>query len=310
MKPTNLNISRQTIQQVKLSLVLAILGFLPFSQSRAQLNPMGAAYFQNQYLLNPAMAGQTQQLTFNAGMRQQFSNMPGAPLTQSLTADYGFTGKAAVGLLIYNDRAGILKRTSTAGSFAYHLPLSGNGQHLSFGIAISLASYRLDISDIKGDTNDPELYEVNQRETYLDGDFGMAYTSNGLQVQSVLPNMKRMLKKDILEVANRPLFFSALSYRIPLSSLGTIEPKVVYRGIKGHNNLVDAGANLGLKTTGVNTLSFFGMYHNAGSTTFGMGVSWKKTLSFNGMYTTNSSSLQNYTNGDFELNISYSLFGK
>ena len=310
MKTTSKTTSINWITNATRSTVLLILAVLPFSNSMAQLNPMGAAYFQNQYMMNPAMAGQQQRLTFNAGVRQQFSSMPGAPLSQSLTADYGFSERAAVGLFVNNDRAGVLKRTHAAGSFAYHLPLSGAGQHLSFGISLSLANDRIDLSDVKGDTNDPDLYDMNQRETYMDGDFGMAYTSSGLQVQAALPNMKHLLKKDILEVANLPVFFSAISYRIPLGSMSTVEPKVVYRGVQGHDNLLDAGANLVFNSAAANKLNLFGMYHSAGSATFGMGVTWKNTFSFNGMYTTNTSALQGYTNGDFELNIGYSLFGR
>ena len=310
MKSTCKNICLKESTKAMRSIALLIIALFHFGQSMAQLNPMGAAYFKNQYLLNPAMAGRQQKLTFNAGIRQQFSSLPGAPLSQSLTADYGFAEKAAVGLLIYNDRAGVLKRTYAAGSFAYHLPLSGAGKRLSFGISLSLANDRLNVGDINGDTNDPDIYDMNQRETYLDGDFGMAYTSGGLQLQAAVPNMKRLLKKDILEVANRSVFFSALSYRIPLALMGTVEPKVVYRGVQGHDNLLDAGANLELRSTAANALNVFGMYHSAGSATFGLGVSWKDTFSFNGMYTTNTSPLQGYTNGDFELNISYSFLGK
>ena len=281
----------------------------PFVKSWAQLNPMSAVYYQNQYLANPAMSGLQQRLYLNAGIRQQFSTMPGAPLTQFVTADYGFAGKAALGLLVSNDRAGLLKRTRAAASFAYHLPLSQDDRHLSFGIALSVADDDINVADVRGDENDVDVYGVNLRETYLDADFGLAYRTGRLQLQAAVTNMKRLLKKDDYHASDLPLFFSAVSYRIP-TSFAMVEPKVVYRGVEGYDNLMDVGVNLEFLSPTVSKVNVLAVYHSARSATFGIGVNWNNTLSINGMYTTNTSPLQGYTSGDYEVGISYSFFNK
>ncbi|WP_307531179.1 PorP/SprF family type IX secretion system membrane protein [Pedobacter sp. W3I1] len=211
----------------------------------AQLNPMGSAYFSNQYLINPAMAGLKEQLNLTAAIRQQFSSIPGSPFSQAFTADYGFTSRAAVALLVYNDRAGVLRNTHASGTFAYHLPL-GASDKLSFGISLGVANDQINNSEVNGDINDPDLMDVNRRETYIDGDFGTAYTSGGLQVQIALPNMKHLFEKDSYEVADRSIFFSAISYRLT-TGLGILEPKIAYRGIEGYHNIFDIGANLELE---------------------------------------------------------------
>lgn len=289
--------------------IVLLLMIFPFVKSSAQLNPMSAVYYQNQYLANPAMAGLQQRLTLNAGIRQQFSTMPGAPLSQFVTADYGFAGKAALGLQVYNDRAGLLKRTRAATSFAYHLPLNENNHKLSFGLSLSFADDDINVAAMRGDYDDLDVYGVNMRETYLDADFGMAYRTDRLQVQGAVTNLKRLLKKDAYHASDQPIFFTAVSYRIP-ASFATVEPKVVYRGVNGYRNLLDAGVNFEFSSPTVSKVNLLVLYHSAGSATFGIGINWNNNLMVNGMYTTNTSPLQGYTTGDYELGISYSLFSK
>lgn len=293
---------------IRLCMLLLFI-ILPFVKSSAQLNPMTAVYYQNQYLANPAMAGLQQQLTLNAGIRQQFSSMPGSPLTQFITADYGFAGKAALGLQVNNDRAGLLKRTRAAASFAYHLPLDQDSQHLSFGLSLSFADDDINLAAMRGDYDDLDVYGVNLRDTYLDADFGMAYRTGRLQLQGALTNLKRLLKKDTYHASDQPIFFTAVSYRIP-TSMAILEPKVVYRGVNGYDNLLDAGVNLEFNSPTLSKVNMLAMYHSAGSATFGIGVNWNNKLAINGMYTTNTSPLQGYTTGDYELGISYSFFNK
>lgn len=289
--------------------IVLLFIIFPFVKSNAQLNPMSAVYYQNQYLANPAMAGLQQQLTLNAGIRQQFSTMPGAPLSQFVTADYGFAGKAALGLQVHNDRAGLLKRTRAAASFAYHLPLDEASRQLSFGLSLSFADDDINVAAMRGDYDDLDVYGVNMRDTYLDGDFGIAYRTDRLQVQGALTNLKRLLKKDTYHASDQPIFFTAVSYRIPLS-FATAEPKVVYRGVNGYRNLLDAGVNFEFSSPTVSKVNLLALYHSAGSATFGIGINWNNRLAVNGMYTTNTSPLQGYTTGDYELGISYSIFNK
>ncbi|WP_235524284.1 PorP/SprF family type IX secretion system membrane protein, partial [Pedobacter sp. Hv1] len=99
--------------------VLLLLGL--GTTASAQLNPLGSQYYNNQYLINPAFAGMGQGLKLNAAYRKLWSGIPGSPLTQNITADYGF-GKVGVGLNVNNESAGLLRQTRAVASYAYHLP--------------------------------------------------------------------------------------------------------------------------------------------------------------------------------------------
>ncbi|MEQ7800926.1 PorP/SprF family type IX secretion system membrane protein [Pedobacter sp. ASV1-7] len=277
------------------------------STAKAQLNPLAAQYYSNRYLINPAFAGAKQGLKINGAYRKLWDNVDGAPVTQSLTGDYGFN-KVGLGLNVNNESSGLERKTRVVGSYAYHLPLSGDGQQLHFGVSVGFMSQRLENPDIYGDINDPQVGLYNDRKTYLDGDFGLAYTSNSLTVEASIPNLKSFFKKDVIKLADVATFYTAASYQIQLSEGQDgvdLEPKVAYRGVKGFDNIWDAGAQAWIANKQV---FLMGMYHSTESATFGLGMDYKRKYLISGMYTTQTSALSGYTNGSFELNLRLSLF--
>jgi len=287
-------------------MILLLFSMMVKLQAIAQLNPMGAVYFQNQFLGNPAMAGGGG-LNLNMGFRKQWSNMPGSPLNQLFSADYKLSSKVGIGLNFNNDQSGVLKKTSMLGAYAYHLPLNEKNDKLSFGLAFGFMNERINSEDIIGDLDDIIVASYNQRSTYLDGDFGLAYTSQKINIQFALPNLKGAFKKDESPgEVYRSTFLSAISYKIQTgaSSSGLeIEPKAVYRGVKGFDNILDIGANLSYAG---NKFNLFGMYHNTQSTTLGFGMNYQ-SLGFSGMYTTSTSALRGYVDGNFELSFKVNL---
>jgi len=273
----------------------------------AQILPLNAQYFQNRYLVNPSMAGINEGFNINASFRKQWSNIPGAPLTQGITLDQQLD-HVGWGLNICNEKSGGIQRTKAVGTFAYHLPLSNNGQQLNFGISFGANQDRLDLSSVSNsDINDPAIARFNDRGYYLDGDFGISYTSKNLSIEGALPNMRALFRKDDLNFADKPTFYSAVSYKFNLSSdinAISLEPKAVFRGIKNYQNLWDAGLNASLAD---DRLYLMAMYHNTQNATIGLGTNYKSTLYFMAYYNTATSAISGYTGGDFEVNIRLNL---
>lgn len=298
------------IYKTSLLIAFAVLGC---GSLKAQLNPLSAQYYTNQYLINPAYAGFAestdggQGLKVNAAYRKLWSNVSGSPLTQNLTLDYGF-GRVGLGLAVQNESAGLQRQTRVLGSYAYHLPLNGGDQQLHFGVSLGFMSQRLENADIYGNPNDPMVGQYNDRKAYLDGDFGLAYTSRRLSIQAALPNLKNVLKKDVIQLADVATFYSAVSYKFDITE-GTegidVEPKVAYRGVKGFDNIVDAGAQVSIANKQVFLLA---MYHSTENTTFGLGMNYKHKYLISGTYTSQTSALSSYTNGSFELNLRLNLW--
>ena len=274
----------------------------------AQLNPMGSMYYQNLYLSNPAMAGIEKGWEAAAAYKAQWTAIQGAPAMQLVTAAYGSSNnKVGVGASFYNENIGVIQRTSFKGTYAFHLPLNSGSDYLDFGLSAGVMNEWIDFTKINGNQNDIALTNFNQRKLYLDGDFGMAYRSQHLNVQGSVLNLKRFLKRDDERtVVDRASYFAAVSYKFinPDRVLSLIEPKVSYRGIDNYRDIVDIGLNAQLWT---NKLLFTGLYHTSNSFSFGVGTTYQNRLSILAMYTTNTSAIQNYANGEFELGLKYNF---
>ncbi|WP_367866164.1 PorP/SprF family type IX secretion system membrane protein [Pedobacter sp. WC2423] len=277
-------------------------------QSKAQLNPLAAMYYQNQYLGNPAMVGIDRGLSFNLGYRAQWNGTPGSPVTQSVTGNYGVTDRMGLGINVSNDKIGLQRWTRAVGSYAYHLPLNGNGDQLHFGLSFGFSNERLNENLVNGDPTDVGISQYNQRSTYVDGDFGIAYTANRLTLQAALPNLKSVFhKNDLNNLSDQATFYTAASYRLSLSEGEEgvdVEPKVALRGVKGYKDIFDAGANLVFANKRVNV---YGLYHSTESYTFGVGMQYQG-LNLSGSYTSGTSALRGYVDGNFELSLRIRVF--
>jgi type IX secretion system PorP/SprF family membrane protein len=289
---------------LKLAIVTIILSS-SIVQVRAQINPLGAQYFQNRYLANPAMAGYQSGLSLNLGYRNQWNTIPGSPKNISVTGDYG-TKKVGVGFNFYKDEAGLLSRSRLQASYAYHLPLNDESKKLHFGISLGIQAQYLTSNDIIGSPNDLMAARFNNQEKILDGDFGMAYTSNTLIIEGSITNLKSQLKVENLQPADFSTFYTAISYKIKLSEL-QIEPKVVYRGVRNFQDIIDLGAEI---RTATEQLGFMSIYHSNKSMSFGLSYQQKKDWQLFLLYNTPTQALKSYATGTFEVGLQLNLIKK
>ncbi|GGH17071.1 PorP/SprF family type IX secretion system membrane protein [Pedobacter zeae] len=273
----------------------------------AQLNPMGSIYYQNQFLANPAMAGVEKGFSLNAALKTQWTGIDGGPRIQYLTGDYALQNdKVGLGILFYNEGAGAINRTRATVTYAYHLPLNGGAEFVDFGLSAGIMNEWVDFGKVKGDLDDDVLNSFNDRRLYLDGDFGIAYRNDKLTIQGALPNLKRFFKRDqIRNVVDRSVYFLAAGYQFTTDKvINSIEPKLVYRGVQNYDGIFDAGVNIQFFDQ---KLMLNGIYHSTNSFTGGFGANYKNQFSILLQYTTNTSKMQNYSNGEFEVGLKYSL---
>jgi type IX secretion system PorP/SprF family membrane protein len=276
------------------------------SNTPALLEPSGTQYFQNQYLANPAMAGIDSGLHLNAAYRRQMNGVDGAPVSKFFTADGYIGDRVGGGIHIFNDQAGLLNRTRIALSYAYHLPLSDRGQALHFGLSLAMNFQRIDYKGVNGDGSDPAIGAFNRRDNYFEGEFGMAYTDAHWTVQGSLPNVRSLFTGDDKAVDGGTIYFTGLSYKFqPQGAVSSIIPKVCYRGVKGNNNILDAGLNVGFLH---DVASVLALYHTSGSFTGGIGVNIMQTVTLQAMYTTQTNGMKTYTDGGYEIGLTVNLF--
>ena len=282
-------------------------GAQSLGNSLALLEPSGTQYFQNQYLSNPAMAGMDTVLRLNAAYRRQWNGIDGAPVTKFFTADGRAVGRVGLGLNILNDVAGLINRTRVGLTYAYHLPLNNRDHQLHFGLSLAMNVQRIDYKNLNGDPMDPSVGVFNRRDDYFEGEYGMAYTNPHLTVQASLPNIRSLVEADNKAVNGGSIFFAAASYRFAINdAITAIEPKLCYRGVKGYNNIIDAGVNVTILN---NVANIMAMYHTSKSLTAGIGLKIMKLAAIQAMYTTQTGGVKIASlDGTYDIGVTVNLF--
>ena len=281
-------------------------GAQSLSTAQALLEPSGTQYFQNQYLANPAMAGLEKGVHLNGAYRRQWSGIEGAPVTKFFSADAAMGSRVGAGIHVFNDVAGLINRTRVALTYAYHLPLTNPDQQLHFGLSLAWNVQRIDYKNLNGDMNDPSVGAFNRRDNYFEAEYGMAYTDTKLSLQASIPNVRSLFTGDNKAVDGGGIFFTAASYRFAVDeTISSIEPKVCYRGVRGYDNILDAGVNVSFLNDVANVMA---MYHTSKSLTAGIGVNILKTVGIQAMYTTQTGGIKTYVDGTYEIGATINLF--
>jgi type IX secretion system PorP/SprF family membrane protein len=299
------NNNKLTLQLVKLLFSIVLVGtILP---CYAQLNPLQSIYYQNPYLYNPSYAGMDEVLNINANFRKQWIDIPGSPMSTSLTIDRQVLDRVGLGLNIIDNQAGLIRQTRVMGTYAYHLPLSET-QQLHFGLSFGLDDSRININKVIGDISDVEIAAYNVFKPYVDGDFGVAYTNGRLQVGAAIPNLKTVFFKtsDFSFDANRMTFMALAKYKISVVDdfdNFVLEPIGGFRLVKGYNAIADIGFNFFMSEYGIYLQS---IYHTSRSLGLGVGLN-RDNYMVNFSYNMETGALSNQTRG-FELGIKVKVF--
>lgn len=297
------------LNRIKVSLLSVVL-VATASHSKAQLNPLGTMYFQNQYVNNPAYAGTDKDLRLDAGVKLQDSRMPGSPKIQFITATYALSEKAGLGFNLNAEQVGLIKKVRSVATYAYHLPINAEDR-ISFGLSLGFTDQLVDYNLIDGQGNDATLGNFNQRDTYVDGDFGIRYQRKQFTLEGAIPNLSNFFRDKAAtgSVSNLARYYAAASYQYHLPSAnGTIlEPKLAFRAVDGFKDILDLGLNVRLVD---DKLNIFGLYHTSQSATFGIAAKLISSMSMNFMYTSATAVLAGESSGSYEINLRLNLYKK
>lgn len=274
---------------------------------KAQLNPQGSGYYLNPYLANPAFAGTEAGWHLTGAITAQLTQFHGAPFMQAVTLSYGSQqGRVGSGLILYQERAGVISRMVAKATYAYHIPLDYEDRNLDLGLSGGMMKDRIELNKVTGDQDDPALADFNERGSYFDGDFGFAYRTPVLTLQGSIPNLKRFLNPEFREVADRYLYMGAVSYRLTTywEKQASFTPMVMYRVVQHYKNIWDVGLQAELEQ---GKLTASAIYHSTGSVTAGIGTVHQHRLSILCQFTTSTADLASYSSGQFEIAAKYKL---
>jgi type IX secretion system PorP/SprF family membrane protein len=235
-----------------------------------QQDPLYSQYLFNPFILNPAYAGYSKDLTALAAYRKQWTGFDGAPVTMNATGHIALLdNRMGLGLTVLQDEIGTDKTTQALMSYAYHLLLNNN-QKISFGLRGGMVNYKGDYSSLTIDETDPK-FQNNISEFKPSVGAGIIYSSDKIFAGLSVPNL---LKATTTVDGSSLLLYSQhaylhLMYVLPVSARLKVKPFVLARAVQGSPVNFDFGASLsaddsytiGLFTRSMNTYGFLAKLH-------------------------------------------------
>jgi len=210
----------------------------------AQQKVQFTQYMFNGLVINPAYAGADENLSLTFINRNQWSDIDGAPTTQTLSAHSLFRKKQfGLGFILANDRIGVHRNVNAGVSYAYHIP-AGDKSYFSMGIQAGLKNIRSDYASLVND--DPGVNGTIPQQTFFDFAGGLYYRSPRLHVGLSAPELigQNLKVNDTLSVQHNTInLFLFTRYRFTISDNIDFEPSVLVKYLKGVPLSFDINAN-------------------------------------------------------------------
>jgi type IX secretion system PorP/SprF family membrane protein len=123
----------------------------------AQQDPLYSQYLFNPFIINPAYAGFSKDITSMASYRTQWAGFDGSPVTMNASGHIALVdNRMGLGFMLLQDKIGSNTTTEIMISYGYHVSMRSD-MKISFGLQGGMVNYRNDYSDLIIDTNDPKF---------------------------------------------------------------------------------------------------------------------------------------------------------
>lgn len=217
--------------------ILVFLASMILQGVWGQQLPLNSQYTLNQYEINPAVAGSTDGLPLGFSFRKLWMGIDGSPSIQTLSGHMEVAERMGVGLKVFNVSSGPLRRTGLELTYAYHVPLNGGDQKLSFGLSGLIYQYNLDVSGLTvEDQSDEVLLAAEESMVVPDVNFGTYFYGKNYYVGLAVPQLlsrKVDLKSDkVLEQKQVRHYFLHGGYIFDINQDFKIEPSLLLKFIE------------------------------------------------------------------------------
>lgn len=264
----------------------------------SQQLPHFSQYMQNDFVLNPAVAGSYEYSPVLLAFRSQWAGFNDAPTTQTVSAHTALLQNMGIGGFLFNDKTGPISRMGLQLAYAYHLR-TGAKSYLSFGVGGMMYQHILDKSIITLDEpDDNAMLGDKTRQFMADAVFGLKYTYDGFYFGFSSPQ----LLQSELKINNSDLnklvrhYFVNTGYKINVNEDIGIEPSILFKAISSAPIQLDAN----LKFIYKDMLWLGTSYRNGDAAVIMLGVK-KNSFQFGYSYDATLSEIKKYSSGTHEI---------
>jgi type IX secretion system PorP/SprF family membrane protein len=213
-----------------LVITYSIFGMVP--KAIGQQNVQYTQYMYDGSLINPAFTGGFEALNITLLHRDQWTGVPGAPESQTLSAHTLFrTKQLGTGLIFHREKVGIHQNVQAGVNLAYHLAV-GEEKFLSFGLNASVFNTQSDYQSLQSSGVDPTASNAAFNGTQFNTGFGFYYRSKKLDLGYSVPSIlsKEVYINDSTSLystkANHLLF---AKYSLPVGAKLDFTPSILIK---------------------------------------------------------------------------------
>jgi type IX secretion system PorP/SprF family membrane protein len=212
----------------------------------AQQDPLYSQYIFNPFIINPAYAGFSKDVTGLAAYRVQWAGFEGSPVTMNASGHIALAdNRMGLGLTILQDKIGTNKTTEFLVSYGYHISFRNNSR-VSFGLQAGAINYRNDFNDLTIDKNDPK-FQSSISEFSPSFGAGIIYSSDKVYLSFSVPKMldgKTTTDDNVDVVLYSQQMYGMGAYLFTLSHRLKLKPFVMARYATGAPVSTDFGVAL------------------------------------------------------------------
>lgn len=314
---------------MKQLIITAILMVSATFMVKGQVDPHFSQYYAFPLWLNPALTGVVDgSARVTANYRNQWTGMSNGYQTAAISADVKVSDKIALGLNVFDQKAGTAGYNYLAayGSFAYQLPISANTYHkLNFGLQAGLINRGIDLNKLQFDDQynplsgyDPGMssaehfasssaavFDANAGLFYYDGTPSAKVNVFGGMSVAHLTRPKDPFVSQALEDKIPMRYNVHAGLRISVAEFMDLTPHLIYIRQK-KNEIAAAGLNMEFGLNPETSLTIGGMYRRNDAAIGSLALNLKNLI-VGVSYDYTTSALQQSANvrGGYEISLSY-----
>jgi len=235
---------------------------------KAQQLPQITQYMNNNYAINPAVAGMYDYYQVNTTIRNQWVGMNEGPRTNVISIYGKRSDHVGLGGTVYNDVTGPTSRSGGSASYTYAFSLTAN-MKLSLALQGGFTQFKI-IKDLQTEhKNDPLLAGGDLVRTLPDATFGLNLSGDkwyiGAAIPQLLSSELKLMDENFVRIYDTTSQNGKLashiyvlgSYTYDINPTISIEPSFFLRAVAGAKTQIDFGVKSEYKE-----LFWLGMNYN------------------------------------------------
>ena len=242
------------MKNIKMKRISALFFAICFAVSlSAQQLPQITQYMNNNYVINPAVAGLYDYYQVNTTIRNQWAGIEDGPRTSVISIYGKHNDKVGLGGTVYNDVTGPTSRIGGSASYTYGFQLTEKLK-LSLALQAGFTQFKIIKSNISvRDQNDPLILGEDLVRTLPDATFGLNLSGEkwyiGAAIPQLLSSELNLMDDDFARIYDTTSQNGKLashiyilgSYSHDINELISLEPTLFLRAIAGVKTQVDLG---------------------------------------------------------------------